>query len=192
MGDFHYLKKKILEQRGKYSMAQRAMAKILFEADGLDLPMICEQVGLSSPGIVRQWANRYGWIRNSKTSILESVLFSTRLEKANLLGLSEVDQLKKAKELMEAESPTKLRTTVKDKDGKTVKDEDGEIKYVEVTEMVPDWKAQNEGLRRAMELTGTKVSDKTSKRPQIGQISGLNMYQLPRKNDDPDKPDETT
>lgn len=77
------------------------------------------------------------------------------------------EQMLKTKVLMDAE---KTQTRI-------IEDEEG--RRFEITEDVPDYKTQNEGLKRAMELTGTKIERTEHQHNVSGEI--IHKYKLPEK-----------
>jgi hypothetical protein len=147
-----------------YTATQEGMARILYECDGLSLPEIAKQCGINHYNTISRWAAKNNWKHKGKKDLVESIQLNARLEKAKLLGLSDIDQLKKAKQLMEAKTE------------KVVKIE-GSDAYLTVEK--PDYKIQNEGLKRAMELTGTKIEKKEVE--HTGSQEVVHRYQLPEK-----------
>ena len=89
-----------------------------------------------------------------------------QMEAAKAQGMGVIEQVTKAKELMEAKTPVQKVVV-----------QDGKV--AEITGLEPDYKTQNEGLKRAIELTGTKIDRKDIN--VTGSQEVVHRYELPAK-----------
>lgn len=150
-----------------YSENHKKLAKFLFEVEGWRAVDIVEKLGLACRATFDRWKKEEGWEKGRMAEIIELTELDARRERARQIGIGTVDQMLKAKELMEA--GTTVVEEIQQEDGSTVSKE---------TKM-PDYKYQNEGLKRAMELTGTKIE-----RQEIEHKGGqeiIHKYELPAK-----------
>ena len=159
--------------RMTYTAQQKQMVKYLFETEGLNKREIADKTGMNYTSVCRLIRNHK--MRPGKNiQLIEQTTIKSRLEKAKQLGIGEVDQMMKAKQLMEADQSVQISVPKKDRESKTV-----EGQFVNVSIAKPDFKIQNEGLKRAMELTGTKIE-----RKEIALSGGaevVHRYELPAK-----------
>lgn len=152
--------------RTKYTPAQKRVTRYLYETEGLGAAEIEAKSGVHR-NIIYRWAKKFNWEQGRHLAIIEKTELQARLEKAEQLGIGEIDQILKAKELMEAQQS--VQTVAQTPEGKSVT----------VSELVPDFRVQNEGLKRAMELTGTKIERKEIEHKGKQEI--VHRYEMPEK-----------
>ena len=158
----------------RYTAQQKNLCRFLYEYEGLGMEMVSERSGIYINNI-RRWAKQDHWQAGKEKDLFEQSKMQYRIEAARKLGLGEAEQMFKAKELMEATQPQLV--IVLDKEGKPV----------EVHTNLPDYKTQNEGLKRAIELTGTKIERREIDIKATSEI--VHRYELPEKKAVPAKPD---
>jgi hypothetical protein len=170
-----------------YSQKIRAEAKALYEVESCSFREIASRLHIPNYATVMQWKARERWEKGKNGSKLSQIALDARWMKAEELGLGLVDQLLKARELMDAEwmaipeasgklglypKPPHLLTSDK-AGGKYVRFMGSEYP------ILPNHKTQVEGLRRAMELLGTKVAPSLEAPEQ--SASNITIIQLPEK-----------
>jgi hypothetical protein len=116
---------------------------------------------------VAKWCAAQHWKKGRLAHLAEAQVMEARLKLAVEMGVATRDQLLKAKELMDAK--TVVESQKKSKDGSITM----------IRKEVPDYRTQNEGLKRAMELTGTKVETMDVQHRHSGEI--IHKYQLPER-----------
>lgn len=156
------------KKRVEYSKAVKLKARMLFEVDAMTHKQISEEVGMTTTArTIAKWSADQGWKKGCLTVLAEETAIASKMELARRLGLGQKEQFLKAKELMEAH-----------KTGEGVEiTPDGKI--VSTIIEVPDYKIQNEGLKRAMELTGTKIERTEHEHTHSGEM--VHKYYLPEK-----------
>lgn len=170
MKDLQEIKTTGIKTRQDYTANEERLAKYLYEVEGWKARDIVAKLGLTSTRIFYKWSQAGKWQRGRLAKLIEVAEFDARMERAKQIGIDIPNQMMKAKELMEAGTIIKEEVPIDDK-GNTITQE---IK-------LPDYKAQNEGLKRAMELTGTKIE-----RTEIehkGKQEIIHKYMLPKKKD---------
>jgi len=155
-----------LPQAAHYDANTKARAKVLTEVDGWTQKQIAKELAVKERTIA-SWIRKNKWIKKKDEEKVEKYVMNERLLLARTLGAGEEDQLKKAVELMHA--------TRKEK----VKEENAEGEIVVVEKDVPDYRVQNEGLKRCMELTGTKMERIEHDHNVGGTVT--HKYELPEK-----------
>jgi len=157
-----------VKTRQGFSKADKLKARMLFEVDGMSHKKIAEKIGANRWQLIGKWATTAGWKKGSLKQLALETALEARLKIARQIGIGETDQMAKAKELMEAEKETTIAVPTPDGG-----------KQVEVTITEPNYKIQNEGLKRAMELTGTKIERLEHEHKHSGEI--IHKYHLPEK-----------
>lgn len=171
-----------------YSTQIRAKAKDLYESEGLSYREISRRLGIPNYASVMQWSQSESWEKGKNASVLAHFELEARWRKAEELGVGLVDQMVKACELMDAawiaipgegsSKPTLLPMppglVLKPGKGYPTANFLGQDFPV-----VPNYQAQNEGLKRAMELIGIKSVPAAP--PPHGETSNITVIQLPEK-----------
>ncbi|MFC1585032.1 hypothetical protein ACFL5V_05755 [Fibrobacterota bacterium] len=164
------MKPKSEKTRKRYSGALQKKAKFLFETEGFNFSRICKEIGITHRNIVYRWSKKEGWQKGRNSELVEATALSARIKKAKEVGIDEVEQMLKAKEMMSATRSQQEITMVK-KNGNSVP--------ITRTVLKPDYKIQSEGLKRAMDLTGTKIVQ--TKVEHKGRQDLVHRYELPIK-----------
>ena len=150
-----------------YPKSIKLKARMMYEVDSWTHKKIAQELGIPRWQTVSKWSTKDAWEKGSLQEIAEETELASRMALARRMGLGEKDQLAKAKELMDATCNISVE----------VPNGDGEI--IEVGGNKPDYKIQNEGLKRAMELTGTKIERTETEHKYSGEI--VHRYHLPEK-----------
>lgn len=151
-----------------YPKALRVQARMMHEVDSMTYKEIAVELNLPSWKTIAKWSASEGWKKGDLATLAQDAAMESRLALARRMGLGVQDQMVKAKELMDA---TKEEQSV-------VQQPDSKDPVV-VSRDVPDYKIQNEGLKRAMELTGTKIERTEHEHKHSGDI--VHKYHLPEK-----------
>lgn len=158
------------DRKPHYTESQRRVARFFYEVEGRGISEIVGICGVSR-SVLHRWKKKFDWVAGKYSDVMEKTELQARKQKAELLGIGVVDQMVKSKELMEAHSEeTEMVPGT---------DENGNAKMIEVSKRIPDYKIQNEGLKRAMELTGTKIERKEIEHKGSQEI--VHTYELPAK-----------
>lgn len=150
----------------RWSQRDRLEARLLYEIDGLTHKQIAKRIGMKHWRVMSKWSYEGKWEKGRLAELAECQTLDARLKLAYEMGLATKDQMLKAKELMNAKIV--LTEQRKTKDGTRV-----------IRKELPNHKIQNEGLKRAMELTGTKIETQDVNHRVSGEI--VHKYMLPER-----------